>query len=104
MNNPKAASYTRDSEIAETEWPPVTRSILAEHERLEESHTHEQINQPLFALVRARKAVNDARLACLYARKLHLPEKSARLRDRLESISENIKLEMDRFPLTIVGQ
>lgn len=98
----RASSYTRDNEWQASEWPAVTLSLLADHERLASTHDAAQLNAPLFALIRARKALNDARLSLRAARLLH--KGNQRLCDRLESISAALAIEGKRFPLSIVGQ
>jgi len=102
MRNPYAASATRHTEIQHTEWPPVTASLLQDHERLAATHDPSQINQPIFALVRARKALMDAILACRFAAKQW--EAKPEVRDRLLSIASEVRLSHSRFPLSIIGQ
>ncbi len=100
MISPRAASHTRDSDVTVTPFPVVTRSLLADHEKLARSHTPEQVNQPLFALIRARKALNDARLACQAARALNASNDAVVL--HLSAFMQTLGEMNERFPLTIL--
>jgi len=80
-------------------WPAVTASLLADHEALLRTHVPSEINQSLFALIRARKALGDARLALATARRLAVrPE----VKERLTELSLSLTSAHDRFPLTLL--
>lgn len=98
MTRRRAASATRDSDVQHADWPVATLALLADHERLAATHTPEQINQPLFALIRARKAINDARIM-VNAAKVHSSDE--RVRERLTTLSRDLAVISERFPLTI---
>ena len=102
MHNPYLDTGKRDSDATTHEWPAVTTSLLADHERLDATHDPSQINQPLFALIRARKAIGDARLALHKARLLF--KDNILVSDRLESIAAQLSEEMRRYPVSIVGK
>lgn len=89
-------------EVSAPEWPTATQDLLADHEKLEATHGAEQVNQPLFALIKARKALTDARLALDRAAQFYaaLPT----VRDRLSSISAALKQEHERFPLHVINK
>ncbi len=99
MVSPHAASYTRDSDVTDTPYPVVTRSLLADHEKLEAHHTPEQINQPLFALIKARKALSDAHIACNCAKR---KSESYAVTSRLNQIMAMLRSLHEEFPLTIL--
>lgn len=86
--------------ITPTEWPATTESILASIESCAARDGEATVNEGILCLVRARKALNDARLACLFARRFHAGRID--VRQRLESIAAQLKLEHNRFPLTIL--
>lgn len=103
MRSPHAASVTRDSDITDTPYPVVTKSLLADHEKLEASHDPSQVNQPLFALIKARKALNDARLMCQYAKRFQDAEKTDRGEATAKRLSEIVlMLASIDFPITIL--
>jgi hypothetical protein len=88
------------AELTPTDWPVVTRSLLADIERIAATHEESQVNQGVLALVRARKALMDARLAVINAKRLY-PEKPE-LNERLESIASDLFAQHARFPLTVL--
>jgi len=100
IQSPHAASVTRDSDVTESPWPVVTKSLLADHEKLEASHEPDQINQGVFSLIRARKAINDALLAVQFCKRLH-KEDSATF-GRLIALTERLGECHKDFPLTIL--
>jgi hypothetical protein len=100
IQSPHAASHTRDSDITESPWPCVTKSLLADHEKLEASHTPEQINQGVFALIRARKAVHDALLSVCFCQRLHREDGATH--GRLAALAERLTACHADFPLTIL--
>jgi hypothetical protein len=102
IQSPRASSHTRDSDITITPWPVVTRSLLADHDKLAASHDPSQINQPLFALIRARKAIGDARLACLFAKRLYVHADKPELLERLTQVAAALEAVHTAFPLTIL--
>ena len=99
MTRRRDASFTKNNEWPDRLWPVATKSLLADHQKLEHNHEPAEINQPLFALIKARKAVNDAMIACAYARRLNsnLP-KTVR---RLDSLVRSLRTAHDRFPLSV---
>lgn len=99
MTRRRDANASRDS-VVETEWPGCTELFLADVEKLS-ALPPEQVHQPLLTLVRARKAIGDAIIACSHARRLY-PESKA-VQDRLESIAATLREEQKRFPLTFIG-
>lgn len=88
------------NEFIAGDWPIASATELADHEKLEASYSPEQLNQPVFALIRARKALNDAIIAVSNASR-KCSEKH-NVRDRLVSIGSELKQQHARFPLTIV--
>jgi hypothetical protein len=98
----RASSYTRNCEFQDAPWPVATASLLQDFERLEATHSPEEVNQPLFALIRARKALGDARLHCRWASKQH--PANAPLQERLAAISSALANAIECFPLSILGQ
>lgn len=100
MKNPYANAGKKDSDVQRTTWPAVTESFLADVVKLS-TEPKERVNQPILALAQARKALNDARLACDYARRLN--PSNQKLQDRLESIAYNLHMDLKRFPLDIIG-
>ena len=99
MTRRNDANVSRDS-VIETEWPACTKSYLADVEKLS-TIDPDTVRQPLLALVRARKAINDAAIACGFARRLFPENKPTQ--DRLESIAAVLREEQKRFPLTFLG-
>ncbi len=75
--------------------------LLRDHERLSASHEPEQLNQAVFALIRARKAIGDARIAVAHARRLNAENKATE--KRLETIGKRLEKEHARFPLLVMG-
>ena len=98
----RASSYTRNCEFQEAEWPVATASLLQDFERLEATHSPSEVNQPLFALIRARKALGDARLRCRWASKQH--PSNLPLQERLTAIASALANAIECFPLSILGQ
>lgn len=86
--------------LTDTGFPVASRSLLADHEVIERCHSEEEINQPLFALIKARKAINDARLCCRYARALNKDRE--KVVGRLEELAKELANMEPRFPLTIL--
>lgn len=100
IQSPHAASVTRDSDITETPFPVVTKSLLADHEKLEASHAPDQINQGVFALIRARKAINDALLAVQFSKRIYKEDSATN--SRLAALAERLAECHKDFPLTIL--
>ncbi len=98
----RASSVTRDNEFQLAAWPVATASLLQDFERLESNHAPDQINQPLFALIRARKALGDARLAIHAARSKNVG--NAAVFYRLNDLSHAIRQLQADFPLSVIGQ
>lgn len=86
--------------ITDTGYPAASRSLLADYQMLEKHHGEHEINQPLFALIQARKAINDARLCCRYARGLNKDKE--KVVERLEELAKELAAMEPRFPLTIL--
>lgn len=82
-------------------WPVTTASLLASIEGHAARYGTDTVNEGVLALVRARKAINDARLSCLAAARCE--KLNGITRDRLCSIAAAIEGEHDRFPLTILA-
>lgn len=89
-------------EIHSLEWPVASQDLLADAAALESTHAPEQINQPLFALIRARKALNDARLSLMRASQLWASQPA--VRDRLVSLAAEMTTAHDRFPLHVINR
>lgn len=90
----------RANSLIESEWPTASLTELRDHERMERAHLPDQINQPLFALIKARKALYDAKLSISAAKRWFGDKEN--VRERLDSISAAIEREHDRFPLTVL--
>ena len=90
----ETASFTTNA------YPIVTRSLLADIERIAATHQESQVNQGVLSLIRARKAINDALLAVRAATK-HYP-KNEMVRNDLERIGMELKAAHDDLPLTIL--
>ncbi len=99
MVSPHAANVTKDSDVTAAEWPVVTKSLLADSARLGTLPASE-VNQPLLALMRARKAIADAMLSCQFSKRLN-PTKPA-VRERLDELTNELRELHARFPLTIL--
>jgi hypothetical protein len=96
----RAASFTRENEWASHPWPTATHSLLQDYIHLETNHSIDEINQPLFSLIKARKAINDAFIACSAARRLNT--RNPKVSKRLQSLSRKLsKLHTD-FPLSLI--
>lgn len=89
----EAASFTTSL------FPVVTFSILADHEKLERCYDPSEVNQSVFTLIKARKAINDARLAVLTAKRRQTKQPTI---DRLTEIYETLTQAHNNFPLTIL--
>lgn len=89
----ESASFTT------SQFPVVTFSILADHEKLERCCNESEINQAVFSLIKARKAINDARLAVSAAKRRQTKQPAI---DRLTEISNALTEAHDNFPLTIL--
>lgn len=88
------------AQLIESEWPTVTATLLAGHEKLEQCYKPEEINQGIFALIKARKAIFDAHIA-VHAAKKHFVDKP-HVKERLSLIGNALMCEHDNMPLTVV--
>lgn len=88
------ATYT------DTQWPVVTRSLLADMERIAAAHEESQVNQGVLALVRARKAIHDAVLSLRAAERQYV--NNSPVKDRLERVRWDMLKAHDTLPLTIL--
>lgn len=95
----------RNHNVIGRPFPVATRDMLADALHLTTTHTADQINQPLLALILARKAINDARLACSAAKRQWPGDSlsATAVRDRLDEIMETLRETMEQVPLSIVG-
>ena len=87
-------------EITTTDWPRTTRSILEYMGSLPPDSAPGDCNLQVLALVRARKAIMDARLACRSAAK-EWREKHPAVAERLEELSVSMLEAHNRFPLDV---
>ncbi len=97
MRNPYAVSYTRSTDIRELEWPNTTASLM-DIDYLD-SLPPEQVNQPISALIRARKALMDAALSCRAAAKNWT--ENAKVHERLLLLAHEVLEVHNRFPLQV---
>lgn len=82
-------------------FPLVTRSLLADSARLSAAPTT-SVSQPLLSLILARKAINDAVIACNAAKRLHpgnLP-----IRARLDAVMSTLTAQIGEMPLRIANR
>lgn len=102
IKSPYRASETRDTDVITTRWPSTTPSLLAKHEVLAATHAPEELNEPLFALMRARKTLNDTRIAFALVRRLHAGKRPD-VAERISELSLTLAKVADDFPLSIVN-
>lgn len=100
IQSPHAATVTKDSDVTMTEWPVVTASLLESHQKMIATYKPPELNQPIFALMRARKALHDALLSVQFARRLY--DKGTPVAERLDSMITALKSEHVNFPLTML--
>lgn len=99
IQSPHAIGVTRDSDVTVSDWPVTTRALLADYKKLS-AMPEDQVNQPLLALIKARKAIMDARLACQHARRFYKTKES--VYSRLLEFSGTLEVMHNAFPLTLL--
>lgn len=87
--------------ITDIPWPGVTRTMLAVFERNAATYDQCEINQEILYLIRARKAIGDAALACRAATR-RVPVTHPKVVARLAELIEALNAVHDQFPLTVL--
>jgi len=99
MISPHAANATKESDVTVSDWPVVTKSALADLAKME-ALPEGEVNQKVLAFIRARKAINDAMIACRAAKRFYSPGEPAC--DKLSDHVTELKKLHDDFPITIL--
>lgn len=102
MTRRRAASFTKDNEWVDRPWPTVTPTLLADHEKLERTHTRAEINQAIFSLIKARKAISDARIFIHAASRAN--DDKLDVVKQLAAIKQLLNQAHEMFPLSVTSK